>query len=160
MSDFTHFQGVLPPDGSMARARAGTPLPGQATPADLIQHALSPLQGELSAALARNDRSAALRLSYAALCRVADALAACRGDKLHPGQVRVHALFVELEALPLTPMADGTLVEGGTSVSVSYRNWTLDRAAAAAWAQTLTERFGALWPGAWIVMSCATDAGL
>jgi hypothetical protein len=158
MSDITHFRGILPPDGSMARVCAGALSPSQATPGDLILHALGPLRGELDAALARDDRSAALRLSYDALGRVAEALVAYRGDTLRPGQVRVHALLVELEALPLEPMADGTVAERGTAVSISYRNWALDRAVAAAWAQTLTERFQALWPGAWVVAPSVADA--
>ena len=103
-------------------------------------------------ALARDDRPAALQLAYGALTRVADALASYRGDQLTPGQVRVHALLVELEALPLRPLADGTLAESGTAVAVSYRNWAVDRTRAATWAHTLTDRFQALWPGAWVVV--------
>jgi hypothetical protein len=160
MSYITQFRGILAPDRSVALGHSGASPPSQAMPAGLILHALGPLRGELDAALARDDRPAALRLSYDALSRVADALADYRGDKLSPGQVRVHALLVELEALPLEPMADGTLTEGGTAVSVSYRNWALDRAAAGAWAQMLTERFYALWPGAWVVVPSAADAEL
>jgi hypothetical protein len=149
MSEITHFRGLLPPQG--AAERSSNLPPGKVTPGGLILHALSPLRAELDTALARDDRPAALRLTYTALSRVADALAAYRGDALCPDQVRVHALRVELEALPLEPLADGTLAESGTVVSVSYRNWKVDCATAAAWAQTLTERFQALWPGAWVV---------
>ena len=83
---------------------------------------------------------------------MADTLAAYRGDKLEPQQVRVHALLVELDTLPLEPLLDGTLIEHGTAVTVNYQSWAVERAVAAAWAQTLTERFGALWPGAWIMV--------
>ncbi len=100
----------------------------------------------------RDDRNRALTLAYTALSRIADTLAAQRGDTLRPKQVRVHALLVELETLPLEPLPDGTVVEHGTAVTVNYRNWTVDRGAAAMWAQTLTERFRSLWPGAWVVV--------
>ena len=66
--------------------------------------------------------------------------------------MRVHALLVELETLPLEPLPDGTVIEHGTAVTVNYRNWTVERGVAAVWAQTLTERFQALWPGAWVVV--------
>ena len=149
-----------------APGNAGVLPPGQApepaAPAALILRALSPLRDELGAALARGDRPAALGMSHDALSRVAEALAAYRGetfagDRLRAGQVRVHALWVELETLPLEPLADGTLREGGVAVSVSYRNWALDCTAAVAWAQVLTSRFRALWPGAWVVATSAAD---
>ena len=66
--------------------------------------------------------------------------------------MRVHALLAELEALPLEPLPDGTVIERGTAVRVNYRNWMVERGVAAMWAQTLTERFQALWPGAWVVV--------
>ena len=122
------------------------------TPDGLILRTLSPFHDELDIALARGDRNGALRLAYTALSCVADELAAYRGDKLRPDQVRVHALLVELESLPLEPLPDGTLAERGTAVAVNYRNWAVDHAVAAAWAQPLTEQFHALWPGAWIVV--------
>ena len=40
----------------------------------------------------------------------------------------------------------------GTAVTVNYRNWAVEQAVAATWAQTLTERFQTLWPGAWVVV--------
>jgi hypothetical protein len=150
MSDITQFRGILPPVSANPRLHALPP--SKASPGGLILHALGPLREELDDALAREDRAAALQLAYGALTRVADTLAAYRGDQLRPGQVRVHALLVELEALPLKPLPDGTLAESGTAVSVSYRNWAVDRALAAAWARTLTDRFQALWPGAWVVV--------
>ena len=67
-------------------------------------------------------------------------------------QVRVHALLVELEPLPLEPLSDGTLIEQGTAVTVNYRMLGGGAREAAAWARTLTERFQALWPGAWVVV--------
>lgn len=146
----THFKGTLPP------ANPDKPFvlpPHRSTPGGVILHALHPLRGELDALLARDERQAALRLAYNALAQVADTLAAYRGDRLRPGQVRIHALLVELRPLPLEPQPDGTLREQGTAVSVSYQNWAVARAQAHLFAQTLTERFHALWPGAWVVVS-------
>jgi len=123
-------------------------------------NALGPLRGELDAALARGDQETALQIAYGALSQVADALAAYRGDLIQAWQVRIHALLVELESLPLKPQPDGTLAEQGTEVRVSYRNWAVEREEAAAWAQALTERFQALWPGAWLVLPAVTAAGV
>jgi hypothetical protein len=150
MNEITQFRGILPPSCGTTQA---TTLPrSKSTPDGLIMHTLGPFRDALDAALARDDRSGALRLAYTALSRVADDLAACRGDRLRPNQVRVHALLVELEYLPLEPLPDGTLAERGTAVTVNYRNWAVDHAVAAAWMHTLTEQFQALWPGAWVVI--------
>ncbi len=149
--EVTQFRGILPPSES-GKTR-GHPLPpNRTTPAGVILHALHPLSGELDAALARDDRPAALRLAYGALSRVADALAAYRGDRLLPGQTRIHALLVELEPLPLELNADGTVAERGTAVSVSYRNWSVSRNEGTAWAQSLSKHFKSLWPGAWVLV--------
>jgi len=149
MNEITEFRCILPAGTTAVAATA----PGSyATPDGVIMHSLSPLRDELNAALVRDDRNGALTLAYTALSRIADTLAAYRGDKPRPNQVRVHALLVELETLPLEPLSDGTLFEHGTAVTVNYRSWTIDRGVAAAWAQTLTERFQALWPGAWVVV--------
>jgi hypothetical protein len=158
MNEITQFHCVLPPTcGSIAFT--GTPtgaaavLGSDATPDLLIAHSLGPLRDELNAALLRDDQNGALTLAYTALARVADALAAWQSDSpQQPQQVRVHALLVELETLPLEPLPDGTVIERGTAVKVNYRNWMVERGVAAAWAQTLTERFQALWPGAWVVV--------
>jgi hypothetical protein len=157
MNEITQFRCVLPPTcGSLPPA--GVPavtvvVPGSHAAADrMIAHSLSPLRDELNAALLRDDRNAALTLAYTALARVADTLAAYRGDRLAPHQARVHALLVELDPLPLEPLPDGTVIEHGTAVTVNYQSWMVERGVAAAWAQTLTDRFGALWPGAWIVV--------
>jgi len=146
MNEITQFRCVLPPAGTAAVHG------GHAEPDRMIARSLNPLRDDLNAALLRNDRKAALMLAYTALARVADALAACRGDRPEPQQVRVHALLVELETLPLEPLPDGTVIEHGTAVTVNYQSWTVERGVAAVWAQTLTERFWALWPGAWIVV--------
>ncbi len=146
----THFKGTLPP------ANPDRPFvlpPHRNTPGGVILRALHPLREELDTLLARDDRQAALKLAYNALAQVADTLAAYRGDQLRPGQVRIHALLVELKPLPLEPQPDGTLREAGTAVSVSYQNWAVARNQAHLFAQTLTERFQALWPGAWVVVS-------
>jgi hypothetical protein len=157
MNELTQFRGILPPaaeklptEGTAAETPAQ--VRDRATADALIMLTLSPFRDELDTALACGDRSGALRLAYTALSRVADGLAAYRGDRLLPGQARVHALLVELESLPLEPLADGTLAERGTAVTVNYRNWTVDRAVATAWAQTLSDQFQTLWPGAWVVM--------
>jgi len=156
MDGITHFRGVLPPERPVGGSRAYTPPPSKASPGGLILNALGPLRGELDAALARGDQETALRLAYAALSEVADALAAHRGDLIQAWQVRIHALLVELESLPLAPQSDGTLAEQGTEVRIAYRNWAVDRAEAAAWAQNLAERFQALYPGAWRVLPAVT----
>ena len=150
MNEITQFRGILPPTGTTARAATA---PGSsALPGGLIMHALHPLHNELNAALLRDDRSSALTLAYTALSRIADTLAAYRGDTLGAKQVRVHALLVELETLPLEPLPDGTVVEHGTAVKVNYQSWAVDRGVAEMWAQTLTERFRSLWPGAWVAV--------
>ncbi len=149
MDEIIQFRSLLPPAG--ANQRGALP-PCRTTPGGLILHALIPLQDELDAALARNDRSGAAQLAYGALTAVADALAAGRGDQIRPGQVRVHALLVELEPLPLESQLDGTLAERGTAVTVNYRNWVVEQAVAATWAQNLADRFQTLWPGAWVVV--------
>jgi hypothetical protein len=158
MGEITHFRGVLPPEGALIGGRAYAPPPSKASPGGLILNALCPLRRELDLALARDDRPAAQRIAYTALSHVADGLAAYRGDRLLSGQVRIHALLVELEPLPFELRADGSLVEHGTAVRVSYRNWAIDRREAAAYAANLIERFSALWPGAWVVAPTAHAA--
>jgi hypothetical protein len=153
MNEVTQFRYVLPPAcGSLPLAGTVVMPDGHGAPDRMIAHSLSPLRDELNAALLRDDRNAALILAYTALSRVADTLAASRGDRPAPDQVRVHAILVELDTLPLEPLPDGTVIEHGTAVTVNYQSWMVERGVAAAWAQTLTERFGALWPGAWIVV--------
>jgi hypothetical protein len=150
--EITQFRGVLPPEGSNRPAHRPALPPNRSTPGGLILHALNPLRGELDAALARNDRQRAVKLAYQALAQVADALAAYRGDALGPGQIRVHALLVDLKPLPLEPMPDGTLAENGTEVTVNYRNWSVAQHEAEAWTQELTRQFYSLWPGAWFIV--------
>ena len=154
ISPVTQFRGILPPTGPAQGHPQALP-PSKATPGGLILHALNPLRGELDLALAHDDRQAALQIAYGALGQVADALALYRGDRLCPSQVRIHALLVELEPLPLEPRTDGTLVERGTAVTVHYRNWAVEQAEATAWARSLSERFQTLWPGAWVLVQNA-----
>jgi hypothetical protein len=157
MSEITQFRCILPPTYDGKTPPAGTTVEaatwpgGHASPGGLIIHSLHPLRDELNAALVRDDRNGALTLAYTALTRIADTLAAHRGDVLRPKQVRVHALLVELETLPLEPLLDGTVIEHGTAVTVNYQSWAVDRGVAENWAQTLTERFRSLWPGAWVM---------
>ena len=146
MAEITQFYGILPPAGHATVA----PPDGADS---LIRWALTPLQVELNAALARCDQECALRIAYGALSRVADALAAMRGDTILPGQVRVHAVLVQLLPLPPESQFDGTLTETGTQVEINYRNWAVAREAAATWAQRLTQQYQSFWPGAWAVMS-------
>jgi hypothetical protein len=145
MAEITQFTGILPPAGQAAMAPSGGA-------ESLIQWALAPLQVELNAALARCDQEGALRIAYDALGRVADGLAAMRGDAILPGQVRVHALLVQLLPLPPESQFDGTLSETGTQVEISYRNWAVAHEEAAVWAQRLTQQYQSFWPGAWVVM--------
>jgi hypothetical protein len=119
----------------------------------LIRSALLPLQHELNVALARCDQERALRIAYGALSRVADALVLMRGDTILPGQVRVHALLMQLLPLPPEAQFDGTLAEIGTQVEISYRHWAVAREEATGWTQRLTQQCQPLWPGAWVVMS-------
>jgi hypothetical protein len=157
MNEITQFRCILPPAGGSILP-SGTPAGAAAVPGGdfapdhVIAYALGPLRDELNTGLLRDDRNAAFTLAYTALSRVADTLATYRGDRLEPQQVRVHALLVEFDTLPLEPQLDGTLIERGTAVTVNYQGWAVERAVAAAWAHTLTERFGALWPGAWIMV--------
>ena len=146
MAEITQFYGILPPGG-----QASAPPSGGAD--SLIRWALAPLQVELNAALARCDQERALRIAYSALGRVADALAAMRGDTILPEQVRVHALLVKLMPLPPESQFDGTIAETGTQVEINYRNWAVAREEAAVWAQRLTQQYQAFWPGAWVMMS-------
>jgi hypothetical protein len=146
MAEITQFYGILPPGG-----RASAPPSGGAD--SLIRCALAPLQVELNAALAHCDQERALRIAYGALGRVADALAAMRGDTILPDQVRVHALLVQLMPLPPESQFDGTIAETGTQVEINYRNWAVAREEAEAWAQQLTQQYQSSWSGAWVVMS-------
>lgn len=151
--EITCFRGVLPPE-----SRAFNPPPSQASLGGLILNVLSPLRGQIDAALAQGEQLLALRLVYAALSRVADALAmhSLRHREtvqtVGPGQVRIHALLVQLAPLPLETLPDGTLKELGTQVEVSYRGWVVARAEADVWAAQLTEHFQSLWPGAWVMV--------
>lgn len=148
LPEITHFRGVLPPE-----SRGFIPPPSQASPGGLILNVLHPLRGELDVALAQGDQARALRIAYTALSRVADTLAKSRGCRIEPGQVRIHALLVQLTPLPMEVHPDGTLDELGTQVEVNYRDWIVDRAEADAWAERLTQHFQALWPGAWVMVS-------
>ncbi len=153
-AEITRFRGVLPPEN-----REFNPPPSQASPGGLILNVLSPLRGELDAALAQGDQAQALRLAYTALSRVADALARSRGRGIGPEQVRIHTLLVQLAPLPLETQPDGTLKELGTQVEVNYRDWIVARAEADLWAARLMERFQSLWPGAWVTVSRGQESG-
>jgi hypothetical protein len=152
MDEITYYQGILPPVGTNSSGRSSTRSATQPSSDHLILDALSPLRDELDAALSRGDEETALRLAYAALSDIADLLAAARGDLLQAWQVRIHALLVELKALPLQPDTDGTLKEQGTAVNVMYRNWAIDQSQADAWANTFSQRFRTLWPDTRLVL--------
>jgi len=141
------FRGVLPPE-----SRRFSPPPSQASLGGLILNVLSPLRGELDAALAQGDQARALRLAYTALSQVAHLLARHRGREIGPDQARIHALLVKLTPLPLETQEDGTLKEMGAEVEVNYRDWVVPRAEAQVWAARFTERFQSLWPGAWVMV--------
>jgi hypothetical protein len=163
LPETTRFRGVLPPEGREFSGLNRTP-PSQADglnhPGGLILNVLSPLRGELDAALARGDQARALRLAYTALSRVADALARSCGRGIGPEQVRIHTLLVQLAPLPFETQPDGTLREMGTQVEVNYRDWIVARAEADVWAARLTERFQSLWPGAWVTVSRGQESGV
>jgi hypothetical protein len=150
--EITRFRGVLPPKGREFSGLDRTPPDGLHHPGRLILNALSPLRGELDAALARGDQACALRLAYTALGRVADALARSRGRRIGPEQARIHMLLVQLAPLPLETQPDGTLKEMGTQVEVNYQDWIVARAEADVWAARLTERFQSLWSSAWVLV--------
>ena len=152
MTEITYYKGILPPTGRKGADRRDTRASRQTRSDDLILEALTPLRDELDAALARGDEESALRLAYGALSAIADLLAHARGDLLQAWQVRIHALLVELKALPLQTDTDGTVREQGTAVNVMYRNWAIERSQADNWAQSLPQRFQSLMPGSWRVM--------
>jgi hypothetical protein len=146
--EVTAFRGALPP--------TTLPQPAMPTAPDaVIAHALAPLYETVAAALAQGDRLTALRLAYAALTPVAEALAARREMPLCAGQLRAHALLVELDPLPLAARPDGTLAEQGTAVAVFYRNCTLPQEQAEQWAQRLGELLGGLSPDPWVILAPA-----
>ena len=142
LDDTTVFRAILPPDhwGSAVQSDLNS-LDG------LILHALTPLQAELDAALADNDRDGALRLAYGALSRVVDVFAGSHSGSTSSDQARIHALVVELEPLPLWPRADGALEDQGIAVQVRYRRWTVTREQGDHWVAGLAERWQMLWPG-------------
>lgn len=138
------FRAVLPP---VHRAPLAHRTPASAlTVAGFILRTLRPLQTDLDAALARDDHSMAVQLVYRALWPIAKALSVFMGRPRGKGQARVHALMVELEPLPLTVGADGTLTEHGAAVTVNYRNWLIPAADAARWAESLSRDFQSRWP--------------
>ena len=146
MAESTQFHGVLPPGDRASLASSFDGANG------LIRWALTPLQGELNAALALCDQERALCIAYDALSRVADALTAMHGDTVLPDQLRVHALLVQLLLLPPESQFDGTLADSGMQVEISYRNWAIASEEAAAWTQRLMQHCQSLWPGAWVAM--------
>jgi hypothetical protein len=146
MAEITRFHGILPPR-SQRRALFADGVEG------LIGQALAPLQGELEAALMRCDHSSALQLAYGALRRIGDGLAVMRGDTLLPGQVRIHALLVELMPLPMEAQFDGTLMELGTQIAICYRNCAVGRDEATALGQCLAEQHPSQWLRAWAAAS-------
>jgi hypothetical protein len=137
------------PDASGADASG----PDASAPGGLILQALAPVRDQLDATLCCDDRPAALQLVYRALVPIAEALAAWRGDLPRRGMVRVHALLVELEPLPLACRTDGTVSEQGAAVSVLYRNWLVDGREAGRLAQQLTHQWHIQWPGAWFMVT-------
>lgn len=161
MDQVTYFQALLPPPDEVSGVPGARHAPDHAEPRlklvheSLLRRTLVPLSDSLGAemnrALAGGDQTAALQIAYRAACDVCDTLAAA-SEPLAAEQGRVHVLVVELEDLPWASAADGTLIEGGTAVQISYRNWTVDGAAAVDAAAALTERWQAHWPNAWVVL--------
>jgi hypothetical protein len=176
----TQFQALLPPPDAMSGDPAAQ-CAVEAAYADseerrdgLLRRSLVPLsdalRAEFSLALASGDTTGVVEMAFRAACDVCDALAE-DGEPLASDQGRVHALAIELVDLPWTTAEDGTLVEGGTAVQISYRNWTVDREEAESTATALagtivastsatqetercqqeTERGLASWPQLWVV---------
>jgi hypothetical protein len=149
--EITQFRAILAPDRGASHGYEAL------SPDALILAALAPLRHELDITLRRDDRPGALRLVYRALAPIAEALAAWRGDRPVPGQVRVHALLVEMEPLPLAPQADGTVIEQGAAVTIHYRNWAVNVCEAERWAREfqrqLSEQWCVRWPGAWFTIT-------
>ena len=73
-------------------------------------------------------------------------------EPLAADEGRVHSLVIEFEDLQWASADDGTLVEGGTAIRISYRDWTVDGDAAADTAAALAERWQAQWPNAWVAL--------
>jgi hypothetical protein len=157
----TYFQALLPPSDKVSGQWGARDLRGEEVPCQELERegplsrTLVPLSLELGAelnrALAGGDQTGALQIAYQAACEVCDTFAAAR-EPLTAEQGRVHALVVEFEDVELSSAADGTLIEGGTAVQISYRNWTVDNAAAVDTAAALAERWQAHWPNAWVVL--------
>jgi hypothetical protein len=147
-SEITQFRAVLAPNCGASHTCDQAPSPGA-----LILQALAPVRDHLNATLCRDDRPAALQLVYRALVPIAGALAAWRGDGPARGMVRVHALLVELDPLPLACGTDGTVSEQGTAVTVLYRNWMIDAREAGWLAQQLSHQWHLQWPGAWFTVT-------
>jgi hypothetical protein len=147
------FQGILPPFEAAMLARPHACLPAStAGPGGLILDALWPLGRTLEQNLAAGDARTALDLAYRTLSRLCDELAAHTGATApSPDQVRIHALLVELQCLPLACCADGTLAPAGTTVHVKYRHWLVGAAQAAFVAEALIEHCQSLWPNVWII---------
>ena len=87
---------------------------------ELALDALRPADAEIDAALSCGDTESAMRAAYSAACA---AITAITGGETQPGTA--HGVWVELTPTMLLALEDGTLMDQGTFVSLSYRNWTL-----------------------------------
>ena len=165
MDPVTYFQAVLPPPDEISGRLDALCTPGSADLVleygrdGLLQRTLVPLsaalRNQIDLALATGDATGALQMAFGAACGVCDAFAT-ESQPLTAEQGRIHALVLELEDIPWGSAADGTLIEGGTAVQISYRNWTVDGATAAEACAALAETDGAApgmagWPAAWVV---------
>jgi hypothetical protein len=161
VNQVTYFQALLPPPDQVSGLPDARHAPGQAEPClalvheSLLRRTLVPLSDSLSAEMNRaldgGDQTGVLQIAYRAACDVCDTLAAAN-EPLAAEQGRVHVLVVELEDLEWGSAADGTLIQGGTAVQISYRNWTVDGATAVDAAAALTERWQATRPNTWMVL--------
>ena len=161
MDQATYFQAQLPPPEEVSGRLGARDGRDQEEPYLELEHesvlsrTLVPLSAELSEelnrALAGGDQAAAFQIAYRAACEVCDAFAVGR-EPLAADEGRVHSLVIEFEDLQWASADDGTLVEGGTAIRISYRDWTVDGDAAADTAAALAERWQAQWPNAWVAL--------
>ena len=110
---------------------------------ELAVDALRPLEAQIDAALAWDDVPAALHAAFAGASRAATLVS----EPADSGSARLHGVLVELAPQPLDASADGTLVEKGAYVSLTYQTWSITPAQA--------ERLAGQWSdvAGWLVDS-------
>ncbi len=161
MDQMTDFQALLPAPDEMFGEQGAPGVRGRQEVYLELDHEDFPDQGrilldaalgaQLNRALAEGDEAGAIEIAYRAVCDICDALAA-GSEPLSAEEGRVHTLVIEVEDRGLASGGDGTLIEDGTVVRISYHNWTVDSATAASAEAALIGRCGAPGPNAWAVL--------